>query len=87
MVCFCVQCRKLLCTGLVELSHDAITTKSAKPQRHIKVLFQVMAYVHLLNKDTEPFAKCELDPLKVKWEPTHQFGTDQLETVVSTTEK
>ena len=46
-----------------------------------------MAYVHLLNKDTEPFAKCELDPLKVKWEPTHVFGIDQLKDVVSSTEK
>ena len=87
MVCVCIQCRELLCTGLVKLCHDAIITKSAKPQQKVKVLFQVMACVHLLNKDTEPFAKCEFDPVKVKWEPTHQFGIYELARVVSATEK
>ena len=60
---------------------------SAKPQENVEVFFQVMAYVHLINKDTKPFATCELDPVKVRWEPTHRFGIDQLEKVVRTTEK
>ena len=84
---FCLQCRNLLCSGLIKLCYYTITTKSAKPQKNIRVFFQVMAYVHLLNKDTEPFAKCELDPMKVKWEPTHLFGIYDLEKVVCTTEK
>ena len=76
-----------MCSGLVKLCHYAITTKSAKPQKNVEVLFRVMAWVHLINKDTEPFAKYELDPVKVKWEATHQFGIDHLEQVVSKTER
>lgn len=72
-----------MCTGLVRLTNDVISTKSVKAHKHIKVLFQVMAYVHLLSKDIEPFAKRELDPLKVKWEPMHSFGLNRLEEVVA----
>ena len=46
-----------------------------------------MACVHLLNKDTEPFAKCELDPAKIKWQTAHQFEINELKTVVSSIEK
>ena len=76
----------MMCTGLVNLSHDAITTNSAKPQKNIKALFQVMAYIHLINKDIEPFAKCELDPVTLKWKPVQQIGFDHLVQVVSNIE-
>ena len=81
-----MYCRQMMCTGLVELSHDAITTQSAKPQKNLKVFFQVMAYIHLINKDTEPFAKCERDPETLKWKPIQQIGFDHLVHIVSNIE-
>ena len=76
-----------MCDGLVKLSRCLISKTPVNPDKCIRVLFQVMAYIHFLKDQTAPFAKCELHPLKIRLEASYPVTIGTLKRIASSVEK